>query len=82
LLKKSPHRLRVGDLAKIVRIPADLKDSAYIGTPAVFKRALGKTFRIEASGREGHIELEVSERDTIWIEPDFVVRAPKCCLKK
>jgi GNAT superfamily N-acetyltransferase len=65
-------RFRIGDLVKVTQIPANLTDAAEIGTPDVFKRALGKTFRIEDFHRYGHIELIVSQCDTIWIEPEFV----------
>jgi hypothetical protein len=67
----------VGDYVKVVKMPANLSDPAGIGTPAVFKRAQGKTFRIEGFDLYGHIELVVSRRDTIWIEPEFVVYVEK-----
>jgi hypothetical protein len=70
-------RFRVGDWVKVVGIPSDLKDPAGIGTPKVFERAKGRTFRIEGFDPYGKIELVVTKRHTIWIEPDFVVRAEK-----
>ncbi len=66
---------QAGDLVTVKRIPSRLTDAAGIGTPAVFKRALGKTFRVVGIGEYGHLELEVTSHDTIWIEPEFVVRA-------
>jgi len=72
-MKKGHRKFHVGDRVKIVKIPGNLSDHAGIGTPEVFERALGKIFRIEGFGPYGHVELIVSRRDTIWIEPEFVV---------
>jgi hypothetical protein len=74
-MQKVRHKFRVGDWVTIVKIPSDLTDTARIGTPEVFKRAKGKTFCIEGFGRYGHVELVVTKRDTIGIEPEFLVRA-------
>jgi hypothetical protein len=71
-IKKCTH-LKIGDRVKIVKIPEDLVDSAKIGTPQVFARALGKTFVVCGFGDYGHVELNVTKRDTIWIEPEFVI---------
>ena len=80
-MKPRDSQFKVGDLIRVVRIPADLHDAAGIGTPEVFQRALGKTFRIEGLDDHGHLELVVAEHkaseathtsDTIWIEPEFV----------
>ena len=77
------QKFKVGDWVKIKKIPLGLTDAAGIGTPEVFKQALGRTFRIEGFDEHGHIELVVAERrpsskryesDTIWIEPEFVAR--------
>jgi hypothetical protein len=76
-------KFKVGDQVKIEKIPPGLSDSAGIDTSGVFKRALGRTFRIEGFDERGHIELVIAERrpsskryesDTIWIEPEFVAR--------
>ena len=81
MVKPGDSQFRVGDLIRVVQIPADLHDAAGIGTPEVFHRALGKTFRVEGFDEHGHLELVVAERkasaeryasDTIWIEPEFV----------
>ena len=42
------------------------------GFRVVFRKAVGKTFRVEALGEYGHLELMVAGSDTIWIEPEFV----------
>jgi hypothetical protein len=74
---KKQRPFKVGDSVTIKRVPAGLTDSAGIGTPGVFKRALGKTFRVAGIVEHGHLELEVTRRDTIWIEPEFVVRSAR-----
>ena len=74
---KKQRPFKVGDSVTVKRIPADLTDSASIGTPDVFRRALGKTFRVEGFDDYGHLELVVTKHDTIWIEPEFVVRAER-----
>lgn len=82
-MKKTPH-FKVGDQVTISRLPPNLDDRAELGTPGVFQRALGKTFRVEGFDDYGHLELVVAERkptqdtyesDTIWIEPEFVTLA-------
>jgi hypothetical protein len=81
MVKPSDSEFRVGDLIRVVKIPSDLHDAAGIGTPEVFRRALGRTFRVEGFDEHGHLELVVAESkasedwyasDTIWIEPEFV----------
>jgi hypothetical protein len=76
-----PHRFNVGDTIRVVGIPPGLHDAAEIGTPEVFRDAVGKTFRVEGFDEHGNLELEVwrtdlsntqSVPDTIWIEPEFV----------
>lgn len=83
MVKPSDSEFKIGDLIRVVKIPSDLHDAARIGTPEVFRRALGNTFRIEGFDEHGHLELVVAERrasegryasDTIWIEPEFVER--------
>jgi hypothetical protein len=80
-VKPRESQFNVGDLIRVVQIPADLHDAAGIGTLEVFQRALSKTFRVEGFDEHGHLELVVAEReasgeryasDTIWIEPEFV----------
>jgi hypothetical protein len=42
----------------------------------VFRRALGKTFRVEGFGLYGHVELDLTAKvarlETIWVEPAHV----------
>lgn len=83
--------MNVGDWVRVTQVPPGLKDSPGLETKTVFEQALGRTFRIEAFDDYGHIELLVSRRrsrdsvwdlDTIWIEPEFVVRSRKPRPKK
>jgi hypothetical protein len=76
-----PNRFEVGDLVRVEKMPSDLRDTAAIGTPEVFERTLGKTFRLQGFNALGYLELVVAEHhvtadaydsDTIWIEPEFV----------
>ena len=80
---QNTQKFKIRDWVRIKEIPLDLTDSAGMGTPAVFKRALGGTFRIVGFDEHGHLELVVAERrpsseryesDTIWIEPRLVAR--------
>jgi hypothetical protein len=70
-----PKRLpyKIGEKVKVVQIPKELHDAAKIGTPALFRRILGKTFSVEGFDRYGHVELKATKRDSIWIEPEFLV---------
>jgi hypothetical protein len=44
----------------------------------VFRKALGKTFRIEAFDEYGQAELDLSRKvaklNTIWVEPEHLLR--------
>lgn len=70
---KKDKKFKVGDFVKITKIPASVKDRARINTPKVFKQALGKVFRIQAFDEYGHLELQVTDRDWIWLEPEFAL---------
>ncbi len=74
---KKPRAFRQGDFVTVVRIPPGLKDVEDLKTKRVFRNALGKTYRVEGLGEFGHLELAVTKRDTIYIEPEFVVLARK-----
>ncbi len=82
-VKRTPQ-FRVGDSVTVVKIPPGLVGGEGLDTAGVFRRALGKTFRVDGIDEHGHLELVVAERraspdtyhsDTIWIEPGFVVVA-------
>ena len=78
------HRFKIGDTIRVVGIPPGLHDAGGIGTPEVFRDAVGQTFRIEGFDDHGNLELQVWRTDsphapkvpdTIWIEPEFVESA-------
>ncbi len=79
---KKIRRFKIGDRVKIIKIPKDLDDRAEIDTPGVFRRALGKIFRLAGFDDYGNLRLEVTKLDTIWIEPEFVSLVKKRRLKK
>ena len=89
-VKKTPQ-FKIGDRVTVTTLPPILDDRAEMDTPGVFRRALGKTFRVEGFDRYGHLELVVAERkprpdayesDTIFIEPEFVTLARRSRAKK
>ena len=89
-MKKRPQ-FKIGDRVTVTTLPPNLDDRAEIDTPGVFRRALGKTFRVEGFDCYGHLELVVAERkptpdtyesDTIFIEPEFVALARRNRAKK
>ena len=76
-----PHAYQVGEIVRVLKVPADLQDAAGIGTPQVFHSAVGRTFCIEGFDEHGHLKLCVSrpgtekdghQMDAIWIEPELV----------
>jgi hypothetical protein len=78
-----PGKFRTGDMILVIAVPADLLDSAGIGTPQIFKSALGKTFHVREIGEQGFLELHLRNDGSeatqlgsgvhiIWIEPEFV----------
>ena len=82
-VKRTPQ-FRIGDRVTVTRLPPGLVGGEGMDTPGVFRRALGKTFRVEGIDDHGHLELVVAEHrpspdkyesSTIWIEPEFVVLA-------
>jgi hypothetical protein len=74
---KLGRRLQVGDWVRLADIPPAVT-SLPGQTRAVFRRALGQTFRIEAFDEYGHAELDVSRKvakyNWIWVEPEYLVR--------
>jgi hypothetical protein len=69
---KKTATFKIGDRVTVTKLPPDQDDRAEIDTSGVFKRSLGKTFRIEGFDADGNLELAVTKHDTIWIEPEFV----------
>jgi len=71
------RRLRLGDWARLIRLPPDLgKSPAHVRR--VFRRALGLTFRVEGFDRHGLVELDLSQKvarlEFIWVEPHLLRR--------
>ena len=70
-------KFKIGDRVTDTKLPPNLDDRAEIDTPGAFQRVLGKTFRVEGIDAYGHLELEITKHETIWIEPEFVSLARK-----
>lgn len=66
------RRLRIGDWVRLVRMP-DLGPAYPKESRAIFRKALGKTFRVDAFDEFGHAELNLSKKvewgNWIWVEP-------------
>jgi hypothetical protein len=52
-----PSEIRTGDVIRVIAIPAELRDSAGIRTPQVFRSALGKTFHVREISEHGLLEF-------------------------
>jgi hypothetical protein len=78
-VRKDAHGkgLKAGDWVRVREVPASVAKMP-AETKKVFARALGKTFQIQAFDEYGGLELDLWPkvgRDTIWIEPECVVRS-------
>jgi hypothetical protein len=62
----------VGDLVRVSAVPPSVLAEMPEETVSLFHRCVGQPFRIVGFGRYGHLELRVSDHDTIWIEADYV----------
>ena len=71
-------RMKVGDIIRVVKVPAGLRDDGDLRTKTLFDLCLGKTFPIvgiDANRIELHVgELlgELSYIHSIYIEPENV----------
>jgi hypothetical protein len=72
--------MKIGDRVRVVGIPSGLQEGK-LKTRTVFKKSLGKVFRVEGFQHE-LVELNVSRAlgkpsymETIWIEPEFLAVA-------
>ena len=68
-------KFKVGDVVEVThytpeRHPPGFKDE--LGTEALFRRIVGRRYRIMGFDPRGHIELHPTRRDWIWIKPDDV----------
>lgn len=70
------NKIEVGDWVRLVTIPLAVAKQPR-ETKSVFRRALGKTFKIEDFNKYGVAELDVSKKveklNWIWVEPEFLV---------
>jgi len=69
------QKFKVGDVVEVthytpVHYPPGIKDQ--LGTEALFRRIVGRRYRIMGSDARGYIELHPTRRDHIWIKPDDV----------
>lgn len=70
------REMRVGDWVRLVVIPPDVAKMPR-ETRAVFRFALGKTFKVEDFNEYGLAELDLNkklrEHHTIWVEPEYLL---------
>ena len=69
-VSRDRRTLRVGDRVQLIRMPR-LKALPHESRP-VFRRSLGRVFRIASFERYGHAELYVARWETIYVEPEFL----------
>ncbi len=75
--------MKAGDIVRLVKSPAGLRDDADLRTKKLFELYFGRCFPItELDG--GFVKLDVGEvvgepsyMHTIWIEPEFVEMVKK-----
>lgn len=69
-------KIEIGDWVRVVKIPPDVAGLSR-DTRSIFRRALGKTFKIESFNRYGVPELDVSKKveklNFIWVEPEYLI---------
>lgn len=82
---KSGKKINIGDWVRLVEIPNDISQAPE-ETKAVFKNALGKTFKIENFNEYGLAELDLTKKvanfNIIWVEPHFLLLFRKKMSKK
>jgi hypothetical protein len=74
------QRFKFGDIVEVThytagRYASGVKDE--LGTEALFRRIVGRRYRIMGFDKHGHIELHPTGRDGIWIRTDDVKLAPR-----
>jgi len=75
------RQFKVGDIVEVVhytprRYAPGVKDE--LGTERLFRRIVGKKFRIMGFDEYGYVELRPTKRDTIWMGRDDVrLASPK-----
>jgi hypothetical protein len=72
------RRLSKGDWVRLVAIPPEINKMPK-ETKDIFKKALGKTFKIESFDKYGHAELDLTKKvekfNFIWVEPEYLLRS-------
>jgi hypothetical protein len=69
------EKLRIGDTVEVVgyrpaKYPPGVKDE--LGSEKLFGSLVGRKFKIKGFDQYGHLELQPTRRDTVWIESDLV----------
>ncbi len=69
--------IQKGDWVRLAEIPPDINKMPK-ATKDVFKKALGKTFKVESFDKYGHAELDLTKKfekfHFIWVEPECLLR--------
>lgn len=72
-LDRQGRTIEIGDWVRLIRIPPALAAMPR-ATKVVFRKALGKTFKVEGFNPVGMAELDLTQKvakfNTIWVEPD------------
>ncbi len=69
------RKLKVGDKIRVIGYrpgkyaPGVVDD---LGTEELFQRLVGRRYTVRGFDQYGHIELQPTPVDTVWIEPDLV----------
>ncbi len=75
-IDKLGRTIRIGDWVRLAMIPPSITNMP-LETRLVFKKALGKTFRIESFNAYNLAELDLSkkviENNWIWVEPEYLL---------
>ena len=66
--------IRVGDKVKLLQVPPAVQTipENELNTKKVFEECIGKVFTVKSIDKHGHLEFELPNLDSIWVEPQFV----------
>ena len=74
--------MKIGDKVRLVQLPANIvAGNASLETLTVFRKCLGKQFRVGGFNEVGWVELHVgnitkSKTEVIWAEPNLLELIP------
>ena len=71
---------KVGDIIEVMHYTEGLYAPGVqdeLGTEALFRRIVGRRYRIMGFDEYGHIELHPTRRNSIWIKAEDVRLAPR-----